>query len=256
MNDPYSTLGVGKDATDSEIKSAYRRLAKQWHPDAGGDETKFADVNNAYNSIKDASSRQEYEQGKFTNNNANFNHHFGDFNSIFEQMFKHNVRQKPSTSIVYHTEIEDVFNCASKDLNISLPNSTISKSVQIRIPKGIQSGEEVVYQGMSPTGGDLIVKFIIKRKQGLDIVGHDIIQKLEIGLKEAMIGAEKIIQTLDNKQIKLHIKSGTQHGTKLRIPENGLPRRNLPNGDFIVLVQVKIPKLVNKDLDKTLNQVL
>ena len=71
-----------------------------------------------------------------------------------------------------------------------------------------------------------------------------------------MIGTEKIIQTLDNKQIKLHIKSGTQHGTKLRIPENGLPRRNLPNGDFIVLVQVKIPKLVNKDLDKTLNQVL
>ena len=59
MNDPYSTLGVEKNATDSEIKSAYRRLAKQWHPDAGGDETKFADVNNAYNSIKDASSRQE-----------------------------------------------------------------------------------------------------------------------------------------------------------------------------------------------------
>ena len=128
--------------------------------------------------------------------------------------------------------------------------------MQIRIPKGIQSGEEVVYQGMSPTGGDLIVKFVIKRKQGLDIVGHDIIQKLEIGLKEAMVGTEKIIQTLDNKQIKLHIKSGTQHGTKLRIPENGLPQRNLPNGDFIVLVQVKIPKLVNKDLDKTLNQVL
>ena len=42
MIDPYSTLGVGKNATDAEIKSAYRRLAKQWHPDAGGDETKFA----------------------------------------------------------------------------------------------------------------------------------------------------------------------------------------------------------------------
>ena len=132
----------------------------------------------------------------------------------------------------------------------------MTKPVKITIPKGIQSGQEVSYQGMSPNGGDLIVKFIIKQTEGYYVVKHDVIQKLEISLKEAMIGAEKIIQTLDKKQIKLHIKSGTQSGTKLRIPENGLPRSNLPNGDFIVEVYVKIPKLVNKDLDKTLNQVL
>jgi len=65
MNDPYSTLGVSKTATDAEIKSAYRRLAKQCHPDAGGDETKFADVNNAYNMIKDAASRQNFENQRF-----------------------------------------------------------------------------------------------------------------------------------------------------------------------------------------------
>ena len=261
MTDPYSTLGISKNATDAEIKSAYRKLAKQYHPDAGGDQSRFSNINNAYASIKDADSRQNFENEKlgpsnFQQSQNSFRQNFGDFNDIFNQMFTQNARQRPPTSIVYHVDIEDVFNSATKNLNISLPNSTMTKPVKITIPKGIQSGQEVSYQGMSPNGGDLIVKFIIKQTEGYYVVKHDVIQKLEISLKEAMIGAEKIIQTLDKKQIKLHIKSGTQSGTKLRIPENGLPRSNLPNGDFIVEVYVKIPKLVNKDLDKTLNQVL
>tara|TARA_B100001094_G_scaffold263670_1_gene265347 strand:- start:1029 stop:1814 length:786 start_codon:yes stop_codon:yes gene_type:complete len=261
MIDPYNTLGVSKNATDTEIKSAYRRLAKQYHPDAGGNESKFSDISNAYNYIKDANSRQNFENKQFDPSNFQqsqnaFSQNFGNFNDIFNQMFTQNVRQRPPTSIVYHVEIEDVFNSATKNLNISLPNSSITKPVKITIPKGILSGQEVIYQGMSPNGGDLIVKFIIKQKEGYYVVKHDVIQKLEISLKEAMIGTERIIQTLDKKQIKLQIKSGTQSGTKLRIPQCGLPRSNLPNGDFIIEVYVKIPKLVNKDLDKTFNQVL
>ena len=261
MQNPYDTLGVSQQSNDADIKKAYRKMAMQYHPDKGGDDKKFAEINNAYDSIKDADSRMQFEQSQHNPSNFQqsqnaFSQNFGNFNDIFNQMFTQNVRQRPPTSIVYHVEIEDVFNSATKNLNISLPNSSITKPVKITIPKGILSGQEVIYQGMSPNGGDLIVKFIIKQKEGYYVVKHDVIQKLEISLKEAMIGTERIIQTLDKKQIKLQIKSGTQSGTKLRIPQCGLPRSNLPNGDFIIEVYVKIPKLVNKDLDKTFNQVL
>ena len=62
MIDPYNTLGVSKNATDTEIKSAYRRLAKQYHPDAGGNESKFSDISNAYNYIKVANFGFDFHQ--------------------------------------------------------------------------------------------------------------------------------------------------------------------------------------------------
>ena len=263
MIDPYSTLGVGKNATDAEIKSAYRRLAKQWHPDAGGDETKFANVSNAYNMIKDADSRQNFENEQFNPSNfqqshSPFGHHFGNFEDIFSQMFGQNMQrpqQKPQTSITYHVDIHDVYECAVKNLNISLPNGQ-SKPISIRIPQGIKSNEVVTYQGMAPSGGDLIVKFIIKNSDNYHVVDHNVIMPLTIKLKDALVGAEKVIKTLDNKSLKLNIKSGTNHGTKLRIPEAGLPKRNRPNGDLIIDIKIKIPSLTQTDLDKSINQVL
>ena len=262
MIDPYSTLGVGKNATDAEIKSAYRRLAKQWHPDAGGDETKFANVSNAYNMIKDADSRQNFENEKFNPSNfqqsqSPFGQQFGNFEHIFSQMFGQNMQRpqpKPQTNLVFNVDVQDVFDGATKNINVSIGNQ--SKPLSITIPKGIKSGDEVIYQNMAPTGGDLVIKFVINEDPNCYTQGHNLIRTLSVGVVEAMIGTEKIITTLDKKQFKLHIKSGTQSGTKLRIPEGGLPRRNLPNGDLIMEVKVKIPKLNNNDLDKKLRDML
>ena len=262
MIDPYSTLGVGKNATDAEIKSAYRRLAKQWHPDAGGDETKFANVSNAYNMIKDADSRQNFENEQFNPSNfqqshSPFGHHFGNFEDIFSQMFGQNMQrpqQKPQTNIVLNVNVQDVFDGVTKNINVSYRNA--SKPISVTIPKGLKSGDEVMYQNMSPNGGDLVVKFVINQTPDFYTNAHNVIKTLTIGVVDAMTGTEKTITTLDKRQIKLHIKSGTQSGTKLRIPESGLPRRNLPNGDLIIEIKVKIPKLNNNDLDKKLRDVL
>lgn len=262
MIDPYSTLGVSKTSTDSEIKSAYRRLAKQWHPDAGGDENKFANVNNAYNMIKDAKHRQNFENEKLSPSNFQqsqnpFRQNFGDFNDIFNQMFGQNTQRpqpKPQTHLVFNVDVQDIFDGATKNINVSINNQ--NKPLSITIPKGIKSGDEVIYQNMAPTGGDLVIKFVINEDPNCYTQGHNLIRTLSIGVVEAMIGTEKIITTLDKKQFKLHIKSGTQHGTKLRIPEGGLPRKNKPNGDLIMEVKVKVPKLNNNDLDKKLRDML
>ncbi len=255
MNDPYTTLGVSRGSTDAEIKSAYRKLAMQHHPDKGGDSKRFADINNAYDNIKDANSRQNFDNGpsNFQQSHSPFTHHFGaNFEDVFNQMFKQQVRH---TEVQFHVDIEDIYQQKNKHLNISQPNGQ-SKAITIGIPKGITHGDQVRYGGMGPNGGDLLVTFLIKKHPEYVVEQHNVHKRLPITLREAMCGTEKVVRTLDNKDIKLHIKSGTQSGTKLRIPENGLPRRNLPNGDMIIEVKINIPKLSIDDLNRPLKDVL
>ena len=149
MNNPYDVLGVGTGSSDSEIKSAYRRLAKQHHPDAGGDEKQFAEISNAYESIKDADARFNWEQSQHTQQSP-FNQNFGDFNDIFNQMFGQHGSRGPmggfnrDTELTYYVDIKDVFDCATKQINVTMPNG-MSKPVSITIPRGINHGSRVQY---------------------------------------------------------------------------------------------------------------
>ena len=263
MNDPYSILGVSKTSTDSEIKSAYRKLAKQSHPDAGGDKNRFAEVSNAYNQIKDADSRQNFENQQFDPSNfqhSHFEQHFGDFDNIFNNMFGSRggpfQNRNRDIELTYHVDIKDVFDGATKNINVKMPNG-MSKPVTVTIPRGIKQGNRVQYAGMSPMGGDLYVKFIIKKNMGFTIDSDNNLLKLEtIPLRTAMFGGEIIVTTLDDRSIKVKIAPGTQSGSKLRIPESGLPRRNLPNADLLIEIKVIIPKMKPSDLNKTLIDIL
>ena len=261
MNNPYDVLGVNTNSTDEEIKSAYRRLAKKHHPDAGGDQKRFAEISSAYDSIKDSNSRETYHQ-PHPNGNS-FQHHYGDFNDIFNQMFgKHGPGRGPfggqtrDIDVTYHVEIKDVFDCATKQINVSMSNG-MSKPVSITIPRGINHGSRVQYAGMSPMGGDLYVRFMFKKTNSYSADNNNnLISKRTLDLKTAAFGGEIIVNTLDDRSIKVTIQPGTQSGTKLRIPESGLPRRNLPNGDLIIEIKVVIPKLSIPDLYKTVHDVL
>ena len=92
MQNPYDTLGVSQQSNDADIKKAYRKMAMQYHPDKGGDDKKFAEINNAYDSIKDADSRMQFEQSQHNpsnfqqSQNNGFAHNFGDFNDIFNNI--------------------------------------------------------------------------------------------------------------------------------------------------------------------------
>ena len=266
MNNPYNVLGIDNSASDEEIKTAYRRLAKKHHPDAGGDEQHFAEISNAYESIKDADARFNYESqqqgpgpGNFT---SGFNQQFGDFNDIFNQMFGQHGSRGPmggfnrDADVTVHVEIKDVYDSVTKKINISMPNG-MSKPVSINIPRGINHGSRVKYDGMSPMGGDLYVRFMFKKQSGYTVDNNNNINKKEtITLKQAMFGGELVVNTLDDRSIKVTIHAGTQSGMKLRIPEGGLPKRNQPNGDLIIEVKVIIPKLSIPDLYKPVQDVL
>tara|TARA_B100000902_G_scaffold325758_1_gene320544 strand:+ start:253 stop:1065 length:813 start_codon:yes stop_codon:yes gene_type:complete len=270
MQNPYDTLGVSRESTDAEIKKAYRKLAMEHHPDKGGDSQRFAEINNAYDNIKDISSRQNFENDpsnfQQSQNNKGFAHHFGDFNDIFNNMFggmhqphardprRHQPREM---HVTFHATLEDIFFHRDINLNISVPNSTMSRAVKVSIPRGISNGVHVRYEGQAPGGIDLVVQYNFKRHHRYTAdIDNNILVTEHIDLKTAMTGGHKVIQTLEGKQIKLNISSGTQSGTKLRIPECGLPRSNLPNGDMYIEIKVDIPKLESKDLYKTIAEVL
>ena len=266
MQNPYDTLGVSRDSTDTEIKQAYRKLAKKYHPDAGGDQKRFAEISSAYDSIKDAEARfqneqqQSYQQPHM--NTSAFNQNFGDFNDVFNQMFGQHSHNGPfgghtrDIDVTYHVEIKDVFDCATKQINVTMPNG-MSKPVSVTIPKGINHGSRVQYAGMSPMGGDLYIRFMFKKTATYSTDNNNnLISKRTLDLKTAAFGGQMIVNTLDNRSIKVTIQPGTQSGTKLRIPESGLPRRNRPNGDLIIEIKVVIPKLSIPDLYKPVQDVL
>jgi len=264
MTNPYDVLGVASSSSDEEIKTAYRKLAKKHHPDAGGDQKRFAEISSAYDSIKDADARFKNESQQQPHmNTSSFNQNYGDFNDVFNQMFgKHGNTRDPfggvqrDIDVTYHVEIKDVFDCATKQINVSMPNG-MSKPVSVTIPKGINHGSRVQYAGMSPMGGDLYIRFMFKKTDTYSTDNNNnLISKRTIDLKTAAFGGQMIVNTLDNRSIKVTIQSGTQSGTKLRIPESGLPCRNRPNGDLIIEIRVVIPKLSIPDLYKPVQDVL
>jgi curved DNA-binding protein len=272
MTDPYSILGVDKNADDAEIKAAYRKLAKEHHPDRGGDNELFAKINAAYDSVKDAAARQKLQeeqsfqqyqsrgqrsyQGNPFDINEMFSQAFGRNGFRFEQQVKPRNRD---VSVTFTVTVEDVYNCVIKNVNINFPNG--SRQVSIAIPKGIMNGSQVRFPGMGDNSnegppGNLTIEFIIKPHNKYHVDGYDLIMMLNINVREAMIGTDKIIETLDNRKLKIRINPGTQPKTRLRIPESGLPQRNHPPGNLYIEVSVLIPSLTEKDLDKPLRDLL
>jgi curved DNA-binding protein len=274
MTDPYRILGVNRNSSDSDIKSAYRQLAKKHHPDKGGDSEHFANINAAYDNIKDHNARQNFdnEPSNFQQSQPRqqpFGHNFGaGFDDMFNNMFgqplhpnarrphrTHNQKSRSNINVTVHVDLADVFNCVEKNINITMPNG-LSKPVKLRIPPGVAGGGSVTYNSMAPDGNDLCVQYVVKPQNEYIIQEFNLVKRVNISLHDAMLGAQKTITTLDNRSLLLHIKSGTQSGTKLKISESGLSRHGAPNGDLLIDIRVKIPTITEQDFSKTFQQVL
>lgn len=263
MTDPYSILGVNKNASDSEIKSAYRKLAKENHPDRGGDGERFAQINAAYDSIRDADARSAYQQEQDFSRYQQQGNPFRtsapfDFEDLFAQHFNRTPRNQ-DISITVYVELEDIIRSTTKTIQYNLNNGH-KREVEIKVPKGVTEDTKVRFAGLGDNtkpapAGNLFVTFRIKNHSEYSVEEFDLIKKLNINIKEAMIGTERQIDTLDGRSLRLHIKPGTQSGTRLRIPEGGLPRRGHPNGNLYIEVKVNIPSLSQEDLTKTLDEL-
>tara|TARA_R110000782_G_scaffold12064_8_gene36182 strand:- start:4031 stop:4810 length:780 start_codon:yes stop_codon:yes gene_type:complete len=259
MTDPYSMLGVTPSASDAEIKSAYRKLVKEHHPDTGGNGERFAQINAAYDTIKSADARSEFQQSQ-THQAHRQAHHAG---FKFEDMFSHQFGRTPrnrDVSVTVYADLEDVYHCSSKTLSIDLGNGN-TREVEITIPKGATHDTKVRFSNFGDNtrpgqAGNLFVTFKIKAHPEYKVSEYDLTKVLSISILEAMVGTERTIHTLDNRTLKLHIKPGTQSGTRLRIPDSGLAHRSNTKGNLYVEIHVTIPALTTEDLDKPLKDLI
>jgi curved DNA-binding protein len=153
--DHYSTLGINKSASQDEIKKAYRSLAMKHHPDRGGDQAKFKEIEEAYRTLSDLNKKQIYDLGGDPNNNnsgmGGFEFNSGNFDDIFRTFGfggRPRPRQNQSISISVVISLEEVLAGKTIDAELSLPGGS-RKLININVPAGVENGQQIRYPQMS-----------------------------------------------------------------------------------------------------------
>lgn len=294
--DYYKILGVDKGASQDDIKKAFRKLARKYHPDLNPNDPsakeKFQEINEANEVLSDPEKRKKYDEygehwkhadefeaqkraqqaggfggfgngQEFTDGNGTYWYSSDDegfsgasadgFSDFFEQMFgrrRSGGQQAGFRGQDFHAELHLTLREAAQThkqvLNVN------GKQVRITIPAGVADGQVIKLKGYGAAGvnggpaGDLYITFVIAEDTTFKRLGDDLYVDAEIDLYSAVLGGEKIIDTLNGK-VRLKIKPETQNGTKVRLKGKGFPvyKEDGQFGDLIVTYSVKIPTGLN-----------
>jgi DnaJ-class molecular chaperone len=267
MTDAYQTLGVGKNATEEEIKKAYRRMASQHHPDKGGDTATFQKIQTAYETLSDPQKRQQHDNPHM--NNGGFEFHFGhggahDVNDIFSQFFRQGFSQGPAQrqprknkDLRINLQITLASTLAEQTKTVSVQTTKGDRfNVDVKIPRGVNHGTTIKFpqQGDNMfdtlTRGDLYVIITVLADNRYEVHGVDLVANLEINSIEAMTGTEREITGLDDRVFLIKIPAGCQYDSKFGLQGQGLYRMNTQlRGDLVVNVVIKTPVLSEEQLN-------
>ncbi len=291
--DYYKILGVNKNATQDEIKSAYRKLARKFHPDLNPDnkeaQTKFQQVNEANEVLSDPEKRKKYDkygkdwkhaeefekQQSQRQQSSNFGGQqtytgdfgSGDFSDFFESMFG-GRGERSSRSVKFrgedfnaelHLNLSDVYNTHQQTLTVN------GKKIRITIPAGVENGQVIKLKGHGGPGvnggpaGDLYITFVITNNTKFKRAGNDLYLPVELDLYTAILGGDITIDTLNGK-VKLKVNPETQNDTKIRLKGKGFPvyKKEGEFGDLYVTYHIKIPTHLSekeKELFKELSKL-
>lgn len=271
FKDYYEILGVEPGAGEAEIKTAYRRLARKYHPDVSkeaGAEEKFKAVNEAYEALRDPEKRAAYDQlrshgyrpgdevppqGGFgggyggPGGQPDFEEIFagggagGGFSDFFEQVFGRGGfgggGQRPQsprgdTRAKLSVPLEAVYRGDSLRIGIN------GKSLDIKIPKGIKPGQAIRLRGQGSHGGDLLLEMEYAAHPQFEVDGRNLIHILSVMPWQAALGDTVTVPTLGGP-VELKIPAGSEAGRKLRLRGRGLP--GAQPGDQIVELEVLAP---------------
>ena len=264
MKDYYNILGIDPASSDDQIRTAYKKLAMQHHPDRGGDQTKFQEIQEAYSVLSDTHKRAEWEHNRNFQQAGgfNFNFSFGDGNlhDIFRQFhagpfggggFRHQQRNRDIRTQI-QVDLESTLDSQTKILEINHNGS--HRTVQVNIPRGVQSSMQMRFSGHGDSSipnappGDLYVDFVIRPHPIFNVEGINLIMKKKVNAIDAILGTNIPINGLDNRSFTLNIARGTQHGTQIRFAQQGLWDINHPiRGDLLVYIEIDVPTSITKD---------
>jgi curved DNA-binding protein len=267
----YVTLGVEESASPDEIKRAYRKLAGQHHPDKGGDTAAFQRIQEAYSIIGDEGKRAQYDAERrggggfrFSVNGQPFEHHFGGMDDIFSQFGfnpfgdpfgRAQPRRNKDLRIKIQIDLKDTLEEQTKTITVKTTNND-DVTVEVKIPRGVTTGTTVKYSGLGDNlfatlpRGDLYIQFEVRSNNNFEVHGIDLLTNISINSIEAIVGCEKIVTGLDNKEFKVSVPSGTQPNSKLRLMGQGLYAMNQNiRGSLIINVSIVTPTLSSHQLE-------
>lgn len=284
----YETLEVSENASDAEIKKAYRKLARQYHPDVNkekGAEEKFKEINAAYEILSDKTKKAQYDQmGDNMFGGQNF-HDFSrsysggsgpDLDEILRSMFSggggfgggsfggggfggfgggggHSYQQ-PNLDIETNVTIPFVVSILGGSHSVSVNGERFD----IKIPAGVKSGEKMRVKGKGHAqggrAGDLFLKITVASNPEYVREDDDIVKSFDVPLYAALFGEKISVKTLE-KEIKLKIPENTKNGQRFRVKEMGaMNRKTKVRGDLYLKANIVLPKV--EDLDKALVEIM
>jgi curved DNA-binding protein len=281
MKNYYDILGVSENASSDQIKKAFKDIAKKEHPDRGGDETKFKEANEAYDTLKSSQKRHDYDTmrkfgGTQQGEHPFFNEDiFGDFFSGFGETggVRFNFGGRPGEARTWTSSrrqrgnknvqvrmaisIKEAMMHNEKTINYKLPSGR-EEFATVKIPAGVQHGVTFKFSGMGDDSirnmprGDLMVAMSVLDSDGYTRKGNDLYTDKTIDCFQAVRGYEFNLKTLDDKIIKVKVPAGTQPGTLLTLKSQGMPVHKTVNirGNLYVKIHVLIPQLSAQDLKK------
>lgn len=266
--DYYQTLGVNRNASQDEIKKAYRKLASKHHPDKGGDKQKFQEIEEAYRTLSDDQKRAEYD-----NPQPQFSHHFGGFDpqDIFSQMFggphfgqgfgRQQPRKNKSVTLTIQMTLQEVLTGKEVLGTIRLPSGK-EQAINLNIPAGVDSGDQIKYSGLGDDSipgipkGDIIAQIHVMPDYRFQRQGPNLLVEETVSIFDAILGSKIKVKTLENKTIELTIPEGTKPDTILSCSGQGLPyKNNRARGNLFVRIKFNMPEKL-ADTDKQQLEIL
>ncbi|WP_298864122.1 DnaJ C-terminal domain-containing protein [uncultured Sulfitobacter sp.] len=282
--DYYKALGVERSSSDKEIKAAYRKGARKYHPDinTGPDaEAKFKEISEAYEVLKDPERRAAYDQlgqeppqgqGQYRpppdwDSGYSFSeggpHGDTDFSDFFETLFRRQAGAAPGAGAGRGADshgkieitLEDAYRGAERTLSLRSPvvgpNGTVSlqdRKIAVRVPKGIAQGQHIRLAGQGVQGqggaGDLFLEVSFAPHPVFRAEGKDLFLDLPVTPWEAALGGHVVMPTPDG-QVDLSIPKNARSGQKLRLKGKGLP--GAPAGNIYATLKIVNPDATTQE---------
>lgn len=285
--DYYKVMGVKKDATKAEIKKAFRKLARKYHPDLNqGDkksEEKFKELTEANEVLSDVENRKKYDkhgenwkhadeiekqekeranrQQQYAGSGGSSAYSNQDYSSFFEDMFggangggrasRGNVKYKGQDyTSELSLDIKDVYETHKRTLTID------GKNIRLTIPAGVENGQTIKIKGYGGEGvnggpkGNLIIKFNITNNTEFKREKNNLYLNVDLDLYTALLGGDIHVATFNGKKVKLKVKPETQNGTKVKLKGKGFPvyKKEGEFGNLYITYNITMPtKLSEKE---------
>ena len=270
FRDYYETLAVPRDATSEQIRSAYRKLARRYHPDINEDEDaeeRFKEVAEAYEVLSDAEKRERYDRlganwrdgedvsgapgfegfGRASSDGVRFEFGDGGFSDFFESLFGSartgDVRIRGADlEAAVDLSLEEA--AAGGPLRISLDDG---RSFTVNVPAGVRDGQRIRLAGRGGEGigegstGDLYLRVHLRPHRTFRVEGRDLHLDVPVTPWDAALGATLEVPTLTGSA-KLRLPAGSSSGRRLRLRGEGMPDRQGRPGDLYARVQIMVPR--------------